>query len=111
MAELGLLMTTAAASRGRDANAGRQCFAASAATRCCAATAATPDIMVGVDKKDSYVGDVTQSKGAVLTLKYSVAHDIVTNWDDLEEIWHHTFYYKFWVVTEEHPVVLTEALS
>ena len=29
-------------------------------------------------------------------------------WDDMENMGHHTFSYKFWVVPEEHPIVLTE---
>ncbi|KAJ5069822.1 actin [Anaeramoeba ignava] len=28
----------------------------------------------------------------ILTLKYPIEHGIVTNWDDMEKIWHHTFY-------------------
>ena len=31
------------------------------------------------------------SKRGVLTLKYPIEHGIVTNWDDMEKIWHHTF--------------------
>lgn len=66
-------------------------------------------IMVGMETKECYVGDEAQSKRGVLQLKYPIEHGIISNWDDMEKIWHHTFFNELRVSPDEHQVLLTEA--
>merc|ERR1719150_1263233 len=66
-------------------------------------------MMVGIASKDLYVGDEALSKKGILALKYPIEHGIITNWDDMEKIWHHTFVNELRVESEEHSVMLTEA--
>lgn len=67
------------------------------------------EVMVGVNCDDCYIGDEAQMKRGILSLRYPLDHGIVTNWDDMEKIWHYTFYNELRVAPDEHPIMLTEA--
>ena len=68
-----------------------------------------PAVIVGMQQKDCYIGDEAQQKRGVLALKYPIEHGIVTNWDDMEMIWHHALYNELRIAPEEHSILLTEA--
>eukprot|EP01117_Protostelium_nocturnum_P015511 TRINITY_DN6025_c0_g1_i2.p1 TRINITY_DN6025_c0_g1~~TRINITY_DN6025_c0_g1_i2.p1 ORF type:complete len:323 (+),score=58.63 TRINITY_DN6025_c0_g1_i2:129-1097(+) len=57
--------------------------------------------------KDAYVGYECGNMES-LVWKNPIEGGIVTNWDDMEKIWHHTFYNQLRVAPEEHAVLLTE---
>ncbi len=63
---------------------------------------------INIGTKDCYVGDEAQSKRGILTTKHPVEAGIITNWDDMEKLWHHTFA-ELKVDPAHHPVLLTEA--
>ncbi|KAF3447879.1 hypothetical protein FNV43_RR08585 [Rhamnella rubrinervis] len=65
-------------------------------------------VMAGMGKKDAYVGDEALLEHDILTLKWPIEHGIVSNWDDMEKVWYHTFYNVLRVAPDEHPVLLTE---
>lgn len=45
----------------------------------------------------------------MLRIEHPIEHGIVTNWDDMEKVWHHTLYSELRVSPEEHPILMTEA--
>lgn len=66
-------------------------------------------MMPGAEKKDLFMGDEAMSKKGILSLSYPVEHGIVKDWDDMEKVWHYTFYDALRVNPEEHAVLVTEA--
>jgi actin-related protein len=66
-------------------------------------------IMIGMDYKDSYVGQEAQGRRGILSLRYPIEHGIVIDWDDMEKIWHDAFYNELHVSPDQHPCLITEA--
>ena len=66
--------------------------------------------MHGVNQKNEYIGDEAMQKKGILNLEYPIAHGIVNSWEDMERVWHHTFYNELRVAPEEClGVLMTEA--
>lgn len=65
-------------------------------------------IMVGTDNKDAVVGHHAIKRRGMLNLSNPIRGGSVQDWQNVEKIWHHTFYNELQVPPEEHPVLLTE---
>ena len=70
-----------------------------------------PGIFVGMKREPKYIGNEAWSKRGVLhPFVRPIERRIITNWDEMEKIWHHAFYSELRVDPQEHPVHLTEPL-
>ncbi|KAE8157720.1 actin family [Aspergillus tamarii] len=61
----------------------------------------------GFDNK-TYVGDSALANREMLSLTNPIEHGSITNWDDMEKIWNHTFVNELQVAPAEYPVLMTE---
>lgn len=58
---------------------------------------------------DVFIGNAAQNNRGLLKLRYPIEHGIVTNWDDMERVWHHTYHQDLKTQSEDHPLLITEA--
>jgi actin len=63
-----------------------------------------------INDRDCYIGDEIFYKkcGDEWEINSPIQHGIVTNWDNLEKLLHHTFYNELRVAPEEHPALFSE---
>lgn len=65
-------------------------------------------VQVGVEQKDSFVGDEARSKSDMLNVKKPIDRGIISDWEDVERLWHHAFYNELRVAPDNHPLLFTE---
>ncbi|XP_025771317.1 actin-2-like [Puma concolor] len=63
--------------------------------------------LVGMGEEDWFLGDEAQHKRGELSLQYPISRATVTNWANMEKIWHHS-YQALRVAPEQHPLMVTE---
>ncbi|KAJ3352811.1 Actin-2 [Entophlyctis luteolus] len=66
-------------------------------------------IMAGAVEGDTFIGSRAHELRGLLRVKYPMEHGIVTDWTDMERVWHHVYSEELKTLSEEHPVLLTEA--
>ena len=52
---------------------------------------------------------IAYQKPKEVPLQFPIQRGIITNWEWMEKVWHHTFYTELRVAPEEHCVLMTEA--
>ncbi|KAJ7614199.1 actin family, partial [Mycena polygramma] len=67
-----------------------------------------PRHQLGEGITKTYVGEEAQARRGIMGIKHPIEHGLVTNWYNMEAIWHYTFYNELRIAPEEHPVLLTE---
>ena len=75
----------------------------------CVGRPKVPGIMVGLDQKDIFMGNDATEKRDVLRIDRPIDRGFVTNWDDMEKIWHHSLFSELQVCPDEHPIMMTES--
>ena len=65
------------------------------------------DTFSGTDQRDCYIGDNAISSKDILTITYPMEHGIITNWDDMEKIWHYLFSKELRISPKEYPILIT----
>lgn len=58
---------------------------------------------------EAYIGSIAQQNRGLLKLAHPIEHGVVSNWDDMERIWHYTYTHDLKTGPEDHPLLITEA--
>ncbi|MFX0093259.1 MAG: actin, cytoplasmic 2 [Candidatus Hodarchaeota archaeon] len=70
-----------------------------------------PDLETIIDNQihEYYIGEETRPLRGILRLINPVECRLIVDWDAMEKIWHHIFYYILRIEPSVHPVLLTES--
>lgn len=58
-------------------------------------------VLAGALEGDVFVGARAQDLRGLLKIKYPLEHGIITDWDDMEKIWHHIYDEDLKTLSEE----------
>ena len=64
---------------------------------------------MGSDGITYLIGHDAHDKRGILSLSYPLEHGVVDNWDDMEKVWAHCFNNELRILSDERPVLITEA--
>ncbi|XP_069865711.1 uncharacterized protein [Dipodomys merriami] len=65
-------------------------------------------VFVGMEEQDWFIGSEVYQNLEKLNLHYPISRGAINSWDDLEKIWHYSFYHLLHSNPKEHPLMLSE---
>ncbi|KKY27334.1 putative actin [Phaeomoniella chlamydospora] len=66
-------------------------------------------VLAGALEGEVFIGPRAEELRGLLKIRYPLEHGIVTDWDDMEKIWTYVYEGELKTLSEDHPVLLTEA--
>ncbi|KAJ1856640.1 centractin- actin- protein of the dynactin complex [Coemansia sp. RSA 1822] len=66
-------------------------------------------MMAGAVEGERFIGRQAEELRGLLKVSYPLEHGVVTDWEDMERIWAYIYSDELKIMSEEHPVLLTEA--
>ena len=60
-------------------------------------------ISIAMGDRSYRVGESAQKNRGLLNLTYPIQGGVIKDWDDMERVWHYTFFEALKVPPEEHP--------
>uniref|UniRef100_H0XNM6 Actin like 7A n=1 Tax=Otolemur garnettii TaxID=30611 RepID=H0XNM6_OTOGA len=66
------------------------------------------NVLEGTVEVDYFIGEEVQKTREKLNLLCPISRATVTDWDDIEKIWHHSFYQVLHIAPEHHPLMVTD---
>lgn len=58
-------------------------------------------VLAGGLEGDTFIGQKAQELRGLLKIRYPLEHGIVTDWDDMERIWHHVYTEELKTLSED----------
>ncbi|XP_053415747.1 actin [Nycticebus coucang] len=66
------------------------------------------NVLEGTVEEDYFIGGEVQKTQEKLDLQCPISRATITDWDNIEKIWHHSFYQVLHIAPEQHPLMVTE---
>ena len=68
-----------------------------------------PGALFRTEKKERLFGQEALEKLGISKSIQPIEGGMITNWDEMEKLWHHTLYNELRIVPEEHNILLTDS--